>query len=55
MAQLFAVALVAGVFTVFFYISCQSYVPVLLGCDRLMDGDRKLGASRSFAQGQGQP
>lgn len=50
MAQLFAVALVAGVFTVFFDVSCQSYVPVLLGRDRLMDGNGKLGASRSFAQ-----
>jgi MFS family permease len=50
MAQLFAVALVAGVFTVFFDVSCQSYVPVLLGRDRLMDGNAKLGTSRSFAQ-----
>lgn len=50
MAQLFAVALVAGVFTVFFDVSYQSYVPVLLGRNRLMDGNRKLGASRSFAQ-----
>lgn len=50
MAQLFAVALVAGVFTVFFDVSCQSYVPVLLGRDRLMDGNGKLGTSRSFAQ-----
>ena len=50
MAQLFAVALVAGVFTVFFDVSYQSYVPVLLGRDRLLDGNAKLGASRSFAQ-----
>jgi len=50
MAQLFAVALVAGVFTVFFDVSYQSYVPVLLGRGRLMDGNGKLGASRSFAQ-----
>lgn len=50
MAQLFAVALAAGVFTVFFDVSYQSYVPVLLGRDRLMDGNGKLGASRSFAQ-----
>src|SRR6202020_2924534 len=50
MAQLFAVALVAGVFTVFFDVSYQSYVPVLLGRDRLADGNRKLGASPSFAQ-----
>jgi MFS family permease len=50
MAQLFAVALVAGVFTVFFDVSYQSYVPVLLGRDRLTDGNGKLGASRSFAQ-----
>jgi MFS family permease len=50
MAQLFAVALVAGVFTVFFDVSYQSYVPVLLGRDRLLDGNGKLGASRSVAQ-----
>jgi MFS family permease len=50
MAQLFAVALIAGVFTVFFDVSYQSYVPVLLDRDRLMDGNGKLGASRSFAQ-----
>lgn len=31
MARLFAVALVAGVFTVFFDVSYQSCVPVLLG------------------------
>jgi MFS family permease len=50
LAQLFAVALVAGVFTVFFDVSYQSYVPALLGRGQLMDGNGKLGASRSFAQ-----
>lgn len=50
MAQLYAVALAAGVFTVFFDVSYQSYLPMLLGRGQLTDGNGKLGASRSFAQ-----
>jgi MFS family permease len=50
MAQLYAVAVTAGVCTVFFDVSYQSYLPVLIGTDDLVDGNGKLGASQSFAQ-----
>jgi len=50
MGQLYAVAIAAGVFTVFFDVSYQSYLPVLIGTDDLVDGNGKLGASQSFAQ-----
>ena len=48
--QLYVVALAAGVATVFFDVSYQSYLPVLLKADALMDGNGKLGATQSFAQ-----
>ena len=48
--QLYVVALTAGVATVFFDVSYQSYLPVLLKADALMDGNGKLGATQSFAQ-----
>ncbi|MHB1875668.1 MAG: MFS transporter [Streptosporangiaceae bacterium] len=50
MAQLFAVALLAGLATVFFDVAYQSYVPVLLDRRRLHDGNGKLGATQAFAQ-----
>jgi MFS family permease len=50
MAQLYAVAVTAGVCTVFFDVSYQSYLPVLISTDDLVDGNGKLGASQSFAQ-----
>lgn len=50
MIQLFAVALLAGLATVFFDVAYQSYVPVLVGRDQLHDGNGKLGATQSFAQ-----
>ena len=50
LGQLYAVAIAAGVFTVFFDVSYQSYLPVLIGTDNLVDGNGKLGASQSFAQ-----
>ncbi|GII37821.1 MFS transporter [Planotetraspora phitsanulokensis] len=50
LAQLYAVALVSGVFAVFFSVAYQSYLPVLLDRDQLMDGNGKLAASRSVAQ-----
>jgi MFS family permease len=50
MAQLYAVAIAAGVCTVFFDVSYQSYLPVLIGTDDLVDGNGKLGATQSFAQ-----
>lgn len=48
--QLYVVALAAGVATVFFDVSYQSYLPVLLRAEHLMDGNGKLGATQSFAQ-----
>ena len=50
MWQLYAVAVTAGVCTVFFDVSYQSYVPALLRQERLVDANGKLGASQSFAQ-----
>jgi MFS family permease len=50
LAQLYAVAVTAGVCTVFFDVSYQSYLPVLIGKDDLVDGNGKLGATQSFAQ-----
>ena len=50
LGQLYAVAIAAGVGTVFFDVSYQSYLPVLIGRDDLVDGNGKLGASQSFAQ-----
>jgi MFS family permease len=50
MAQLYLAALAAGVCTVFFDVSYQSYLPVLLEKADLVDGNGKLGATQSFAQ-----
>jgi len=50
LGQLYAVAIAAGVCTVFFDVSYQSYLPVLIGTDDLVEGNGKLGASQSFAQ-----
>jgi MFS family permease len=50
LGQLYAVAVTAGVCTVFFDVSYQSYLPVLIGTADLVDGNGKLGASQSFAQ-----
>ncbi|MBS2535226.1 MFS transporter [Catenulispora sp. NF23] len=49
-AHLLIVALLAGVLTVFFDVAYQSYLPVLLERDDLMDGNGKLGTTQSFAQ-----
>jgi MFS family permease len=48
--QLYLVAVLAGVCTVFFDVSYQSYLPGVVGPEHLMDGNGKLGASQSFAQ-----
>jgi MFS family permease len=48
--QLFGAALIAGVFSVFFDVANQSYIPALVDPPQLMDANGKLGASRSFAQ-----
>jgi MFS family permease len=48
--QLYLVAVLAGVCSVFFDVSYQSYLPGVVGPEHLMDGNGKLGASQSFAQ-----
>jgi MFS family permease len=48
--QLFVVGFVVGVFTVFFDVAYQSYLPSLVERDRLVDGNSKLEVSRSAAQ-----
>jgi MFS family permease len=48
--QLYAVALVVGVFNVFFGISYQSYLPALIDRTDLIEGNSKLEVSRSTAQ-----
>ncbi len=50
LGQLYAVAITAGVGTVFFDVSYQSYLPVLVSRQDLVDGNGKLGATQSFAQ-----
>jgi MFS family permease len=53
--QLFVVAFVNGIFTVFFDIADQSYLPTVLEREELVDGNAKLQASFSVAQVVGQP
>lgn len=48
--QLYAVALVIGVFTVFFDVSYQSYLPHLVGREHLVEGNAKLETVRATAQ-----
>jgi MFS family permease len=50
MWQLYAVALTAGVCTVFFDVSYQSFLPALLKQEHLLDGNGKLGVTQSLAQ-----
>ncbi|MBF6044574.1 MFS transporter [Streptomyces sp. NRRL B-1677] len=50
MAQLYAVALVTGVATVFFDIAHQSYLPSLLPREQLVPGNGALETARSSAQ-----
>ncbi|HZR49563.1 MAG TPA: MFS transporter [Streptosporangiaceae bacterium] len=50
MGQLYAVAITAGVCTVFFDVCYQSYLPVVVGPGQLLDGNGKLGATQSFAE-----
>lgn len=50
MWQLYAVALAAGVLTVFFDVAYQSYLPALVSRDRLVEGNAKLETSRAGAQ-----
>ncbi|MEU8196217.1 MFS transporter [Microbispora amethystogenes] len=48
--QLYAVALVVGTMTVFFDIAYQSYLPGLVGRDRLMEANSKLQMTESMAE-----
>jgi MFS family permease len=53
--QLYATALVNGIFTVFFDVAYQSYLPVLIERSDLIEGNSKLQTSASGAQVAGQP
>jgi MFS family permease len=48
--QVYLVALVTGICTVFFDVAYQSYLPHLIGRDHLVEGNAKLQASESVAQ-----
>jgi len=48
--QLYVVAFVNGVLTVFFDVAYQSYLPSLVERDQIVDGNSKLEISRSAAQ-----
>jgi predicted MFS family arabinose efflux permease len=48
--QLYVVGLLSGVLTVFFDVAYQSYLPVLVSREHLVEGNSKLEVSRSVAQ-----
>jgi MFS family permease len=48
--QLYVVALVTGVLTVFFDVAYQAYLPALVDRDQLVEGNAKLAASDAGAQ-----
>jgi MFS family permease len=50
MEQLYVVALLTGGLTVFFDVAYQSYLPVLVSREHLVEGNSKLEVSRSVAQ-----
>jgi MFS family permease len=50
MAQLYAVAALAGVMTVFFYVADQSYLPALVDRDRILEANSKLTLSSTIAE-----
>lgn len=50
MVQLYVVALVGGVLTVFFDVAYMSYLPALVGRDRLVESNARLQTSESLAQ-----
>ena len=50
MPLLYAAGLVMGCATVFFDVAHQSYVPGLVGLDRIVEGNSKLQATQSVAQ-----
>jgi predicted MFS family arabinose efflux permease len=50
LSQLYIVALASGVFTVFFDVAYQSYLPSLVGRQHLVEGNAKLTGSQQVAQ-----
>jgi MFS family permease len=48
--MLYAIGFGVGIFTVFFDVAYQAYLPALVGRDDLLEGNGKLQASASFAQ-----
>ena len=50
LAQLYVVALLSSVLTVFFSVAYQSYLPTLIHRGQLMEGNGKLSTSQSAAQ-----
>ncbi|MFD7873953.1 MFS transporter [Streptomyces sp. NPDC059766] len=50
MTQLYVVAAAAGVCTVFFDVSYQSYVPSLVAAEYRMEANGRLGTTQAFAQ-----
>ncbi|WP_067460933.1 MFS transporter [Actinomadura macra] len=53
MPQLYSVALITGVLTVFFDVASQSYLPHLVGRDALPEGNTKLEVVRGVSQVSG--
>jgi len=53
--QLYLVGFINGIFTVFFDVADQSYLPTVLERDELVDGNSKLQISQSAAMILGQP
>jgi MFS family permease len=50
MAQLYLVAVLVSLLTVFFDVAEQSYIPAVVGRDRLLDANSKLAATQSIAE-----
>lgn len=55
LGQLYLVALITGIFTVFFDVAYQSYLPALIDRSDLVEGNTKLTVSESAAQIGGPP
>ncbi|MHB1006282.1 MAG: MFS transporter [Chloroflexota bacterium] len=50
MSQLYVVAFVTGIFTVFFDVAYMSYLPALVERERLVEGNSKMEVTRAAAQ-----
>ncbi|MFJ6687023.1 MFS transporter [Streptomyces werraensis] len=53
MEHLYAVALIEGALTIFFDVAAQSYLPYVIGKERLVEGNSGLGAVDSVARSAG--